>query len=226
MVKFSVVTVSALIGVGFISLISSPLSIADDVNAKHTSAREGIKLLDLNNKPIADRSLCTKDEIIVFSCETKKAKTVSLCASPDFAMNVGVIKYRYGKYPGVVELVYPKANKPAAASFKQMTGRPELGFSDAISFHLAPYRYSVFLTMVNSGYAIAGVVVDKKEKLVSFDECIRKSIATSENASNTNYFLTIDAFGMPNAGNDISFASVGAIEGDGDRGIKAIGNDE
>jgi len=221
------------IAVGVASnLLFAQLTLAKDLNTAHVDARSGIKLLGVYGQPMADRSLCAKNEVVIFSCETRKKKTISLCASPDFVKNadhynydvknIGVLKYRYGKYLGAVKLEYPQGNNLAITSFKQMCQTPELGYTRAVSFHLASSRYSVFLTAVKSDYVIAGVVVDQGGELITFDECIPTTIATSERKHNAG-FLDLEGYGLPATDDDISYASVAAIEMDGDKGVDAIG---
>ena len=217
--------VSSLLVVSFLVLNMSKVT-ADATTTNQDLSGKKIELFDLDHKPIANHSLCKSDEIVVFSCRTKRAKTVSLCAQQGFAKGVGMIKYRYGKDSKSVELEYPKGNKPAIDSFKQYSEFPELGYSKAMSFHVESYRYSIFLTQAHDYEAhddsLAGVVIDSKGSLVAFNECILRSVATSEHVFR-NGLGDFGQLGLKDAGDDISFASVAAIEMDGDTGVNAIG---
>lgn len=183
-----------------------PFSMAAEVAANSKSPNDGIVLLNVDNEPIANKSLCSKNEVVVFSCETKKSKTVSLCTTPDYmddkgnAKKGGVITYRYGKDSHSIELEYPKDNKPAASSFKQLLLFERMGYLGAVSFHLASYRYSVFLMISRQtrDSNVAGVVVDDKGKLLSFDQRV---INTAEYSTKYEYSYLND-LGLPDAGQD------------------------
>lgn len=176
-----------------------------------------VELLGLNGKPIANHSLCVDHEIVVFSCKTKRAKTVSLCAAPDFKRGVGVLKYRYGKNAQSIEMEYPKGNQQAVDSFKEFYEQPELGYTQAMSFHVASYRYSIFVTESHD-YSLAGLVVDRGGSIVSFSQCALDSVEMTNIIAQFQF----GEMGVPTTEDDISYASVAAIVMDGVRGVNSI----
>jgi len=43
------------------------------------------------------KTLCKKDEEIIFSCQARAKQWLALCASPDFAFDAGQLRYRFGR---------------------------------------------------------------------------------------------------------------------------------
>jgi hypothetical protein len=64
----------------------------------------------------AENTLCEKNEIAVWSCETKK-KIFSLCASSDIGLNSGYMQYRAG-HRGRIGFRYPAALRHPRDVFK------------------------------------------------------------------------------------------------------------
>ena len=90
------------------------------------------------------RSLCEKDEKVIFSCSIRKpAKLVSLCASPDFAKDRGYLQYRFG-LPGKIELEFPKTRESTQASFKYSHYFRAQFDQTEIAFTSAGHQYAIF----------------------------------------------------------------------------------
>jgi hypothetical protein len=92
------------------------------------------------------RTLCTKDERVIFSCPVKRpAKIVSVCASKDMTSDRGYLQYRFG-LPGKIELEYPKDRKGSQEKFQYthyFRARVDL---TEINFNIDGYEYQVFDT--------------------------------------------------------------------------------
>jgi hypothetical protein len=92
------------------------------------------------------RTLCTRDERVIFSCPVKKpAKIVSVCASKDLTSDRGYLQYRFG-LPGKVELEFPKDRTGTQQKFQYthyFRARVDL---TEINFTIDDYQYQVFDT--------------------------------------------------------------------------------
>ena len=92
------------------------------------------------------QSLCAGTEKIVFNCSVKRtAKTVSLCASKDFAKDRGYLQYRFGM-PGKIELEFPKTKANTQQQFHYSHYfRYQVDLTE-ISFNIDGYEYQIFDT--------------------------------------------------------------------------------
>src|SRR5712692_10537117 len=90
------------------------------------------------------KSLCAKDERIIFSCPVKKpAKIVSLCASQDLDKERGYLQYRFG-LPGKIELEFPKDRTGTQEKFHYTHYfRARFDLTE-VNFTIDGYEYSVF----------------------------------------------------------------------------------
>lgn len=68
-------------------------------------------------KTVAPKSLCQKDEKMIWNCATTKNKIASVCASKDLAEETGYVQYRFGA-PGKIELEYPRERQNSQKAFK------------------------------------------------------------------------------------------------------------
>ena len=89
------------------------------------------------------KSLCARDERIIFSCPVKKpAKIVSLCASKDLSSDRGYIQYRFG-LPGKVELEFPQDRTGTQQKFQYTHYfRAQVDMTE-ISFKNNGYEYQI-----------------------------------------------------------------------------------
>ena len=88
-------------------------------------------------------SLCEKEEKIVFSCTTAKAKIVSLCSSKQLAKDKGYLQYRFG-LPGKIELEFPQQRENTLTVFKYSHYFRAQFDQTEISFSSGGYEYAIF----------------------------------------------------------------------------------
>jgi hypothetical protein len=92
----------------------------------------------------ASRSLCAKDEKVVFSCQLKRSmKIVSLCSSQKLTKESGYLQYRFGM-PGKVELEFPSNRADSLTVFKYSHYFRAKVDSTEVSFSRNGYTYLVF----------------------------------------------------------------------------------
>lgn len=127
---------------------------------------------------------CTEGEVTLFSCQLKKGKTVSVCASKDLSPTTGYLQYRFGKI-GKIEMSLPE----------KMFGMPEMALSRSADGHAeynelliynGPFFYSItsfrqFTPTNSEGYPTppssdALMVTDsrksmREDNIVFSDEC-------------------------------------------------------
>jgi hypothetical protein len=108
----------------------------------------------------APASLCAAEEQIVFSCQTRKKKIISLCASPLLDGASGYMQYRFGAANETPELVYPGEQSHPAASFVSGALPFSGGGAAYVTFANGDRAYSVF-TGIGKGWEKKGVTVRK-----------------------------------------------------------------
>jgi len=87
----------------------------------------------------AQGSLCTKDEVTEWSCNSGR-KVYSLCASRDLGPTTGTLQYRAGKKDGKPEFAYPEpAAHPRGHFTLQIVSR-----GATLSFSNKGYDYYVY----------------------------------------------------------------------------------
>jgi hypothetical protein len=151
-------------------------------------------------------TLCTTDEVAVFSCHLPNEKIVSLCARKSDENDAGYIQYRIGKSLSSIELEYPQVKEDAKKYFKYYFFSFAKGKTTAVSFRNGTYRYSLFSTTSVYGYNGAGVILNKGESniRISFSKCQGKYLEPAFGTAIPFYRLQ-DIFKLPNAGDDISY---------------------
>lgn len=159
-------------------------------------------------------TLCTTEEVAVFSCFMPKKKQVSICARKD-GQDLGYVQYRYGRSSSSIELEYPQSKDEAKKYFKSYSFSFAKGRTLAISFRNDSYRYSLFSTSSVYGYNGAGVITNKGPDniRVSFIKCQGEEFEPTFGTAIPFYRLQ-EIFKIPDAGKDISFikASAGATD--------------
>jgi uncharacterized protein YecT (DUF1311 family) len=157
-------------------------------------------------------TLCKSTEVIVFSCAVHSKKVVSLCASKVAGNDVGYMQYRFGRDNSSIEFKYPQRKVSPKDAFKYYSESFSKGGTAAISFWSNEYRYSLFYTESAFGYNGAGIILDRGHPpiRVSFQKCTGTPIIYNEMQSPIPFF-SLDHFGLPKAGNDISY--IGAEPG-------------
>jgi hypothetical protein len=101
-------------------------------------------------------TLCTADEVVLFSCNTKtKNRIISLCGSIKTNGPTSYIQYRFGTQKRL-ELVYPTDKRPAVKLFTTELITSAGGSYDAyVIFTIDEYSYSIY-----SGNYVGGSVDD------------------------------------------------------------------
>ena len=95
-------------------------------------------------------TLCENTEKVVFSCQLKSGKVVSLCGSSKFTKSDGYLQYRFG-LPGKLELEYPQQRSDSQKSFHyRHYFRAQIDLTE-ISFSANGYTYTVFSNYNDEG---------------------------------------------------------------------------
>ena len=130
----------------------------------------------------AESTLCTANEIPIFSCKLKNMKTVSICAYPHAVR--GHVDYRFGT-KSKVELTYSaNANFPG-----QKFHRGEVTYAnnsdEMIWFTNGKYRYSVY-SPIRGG---PGLTVSLHGEFISRLECDDSGRGATEALSTASPFI-------------------------------------
>ena len=114
-----------------------------------------------------ERTLCSAGSAILFNCEIARNKVISLCAVRSAKQTT--IEYKYGTL-GKIDFSYISSNY---SRNKFYHGKFQGGSvaTDLIWFRSRPFTYSLFSP--DSG--ADGVAVIKSEKLISSQNCVKKS---------------------------------------------------
>ena len=128
----------------------------------------GSIVLGMNQMAYGATSLCSKNEIVYFSCATKTEKVISLCGKvfekDKFGSRVDFdsqwLQYRFGS-PTAVELVFPRTKRDSVGSFKSEKIRADGGKIrlDAVLFVSGGIGYSVESFAPETGEIFEGVRV-------------------------------------------------------------------
>ena len=101
-------------------------------------------------------TLCTADEVILFTCNTKtKNRIISLCGTIKTNGPTSYIQYRFGTKKRL-ELVYPADKKPPGKLFTtEMISYAGSSYDAYVIFTIEEYSYSIY-----SGSYVGGSVDD------------------------------------------------------------------
>jgi hypothetical protein len=111
---------------------------APHVSTGHRAVNHSLMAAD----SIKPGSLCTRNERVVWSCETlKERKLASVCGSKDLDETRGYVQYRFGRV-GQVEMEFPRERANTQAAFKY-------------SRYTRPLVTYLRLEFVNDGFAYA-----------------------------------------------------------------------
>ena len=113
-----------------------------------------------------EKTLCSADSAILFNCETARNKIISLCAVKSKRTT---IEYKYGTL-GKIDFSYISSNY-SRNNFYHGKFQGGSVATDLIWFRSRPFTYSLFSP--DSG--ADGVAVIKSEKLISSQNCVKKS---------------------------------------------------
>jgi hypothetical protein len=114
-------------------------------------------------------SLCTPNEVAIFSCATKAGgKILSLCGSADLSEEAGTLAYRFGR-KGAVELTHPDgASRPQDAFRWGVVGAAG---GDFIRFQRGDVTYTILYTDGPRLRYFAGLEVDRGAKRLATIAC-------------------------------------------------------
>jgi hypothetical protein len=128
----------------------------------------------------AKRSLCSSLETVVFSCEVKNQRIVSVCASQTLSATTGYVQYRFGK-PSKIEVAVPKTATDSVAittawrdDVRYRTVMYAGGGGVYLRFNQAPYSYIAYSAMGRGWIRKAGVTVIKGDKTIVTNKCVGK----------------------------------------------------
>ena len=113
----------------------------------------------------APGTLCSTDEEIIFTCNTKR-KTYEICASRDLGATSGYMQYRAGSN-GKVEFVYPKRRMLPTGKFKFVL----LARGAQLSFQNDEFTYEIVEPLIGTPQ----IWVSQKDKSLSSIECLNHS---------------------------------------------------
>jgi hypothetical protein len=101
-------------------------------------------------------TLCTADEVILFSCNTKtRGRIISLCGSIKPNGPTSYIQYRFGT-PKRIELVYPTDKKPPGTLFTtRIDSYAGASYDAIVNFTIKEYSYVIY-----SGHYVGGSLDD------------------------------------------------------------------
>ena len=94
----------------------------------------------------ASPSLCKTGERVIFSCQSKGKKQISVCSSPELGPEKGSLFYRFGKV-AKVEMQFPKSKDRGTQDFRwERYTRPAPMATTilSLSFTNADWTYTVF----------------------------------------------------------------------------------
>ena len=98
---------------------------------------------ELTDSVEATKSLCERNEQVVFSCTMQKsAKVLSICTSKQLDELNGYVQYRFGQ-PGKIELEFPAERKESQTLFGYSRYTRPLVTYLALRFESNGYKYSI-----------------------------------------------------------------------------------
>jgi hypothetical protein len=114
-----------------------------------------------------EKMLCSSRKEIIFNCETKKHKIISLCESGNPKTNA--IQYKFGTL-GKIDFSYT-SSKDSKNKFHKGKFQGGSVATDLVWFQSGPFTYSIFSPDTGAD----GVAVIRDGKLISSQQCIMKS---------------------------------------------------
>lgn len=120
----------------------------------------------------AQQGLCQADEDVVFTCNLKSRRTVSICASKPLDSQHGHVQYRFGK-PGRIDIALPTAKTDAAWRQNVLAKRLRYsaGGGNYLRFNQPPFSYVVYSAFGARWGEKAGVMVWKDGEMVGQHAC-------------------------------------------------------
>lgn len=108
-------------------------------------------------------SLCSSNELSVWSCNTKDGRIASICGSKDLSRKSGYMQYRIARN-GSLEMVYPESRLHPKGIFQFNLYANTLD----IKFSKGAYTYTMYSDPKSQESAI---FVEKNEKIISTIDC-------------------------------------------------------
>lgn len=111
-------------------------------------------------------SLCTPDEKVVFTCQTTKAKLVSLCGMGIVEGEAGYLQYRIGAAGKPPEMVHPTARLQPKEGFQYGTLLYASAGGAFVQFTKGSFKYVTY-SASGKGWDKAGVSVTQAGKPIA-----------------------------------------------------------
>lgn len=119
----------------------------------------------------APASLCSAEELVVFSCELGR-KQVSVCASRDLSASSGYLEYRFGTTLGPMELRFPSGKSHPSKVFRYFDrGEGAKGSLSNLQFGVGDYVYTVYRFRHAFEEEYAGVAVKSAAGKFAYLRC-------------------------------------------------------
>ena len=120
----------------------------------------------------AVRSLCTQNEILLFTCE-KDHKLASVCASTSFSSRKGYIQFRYG-VADAIEIEWPEKG-----SSHQYVTKGNLFYSSKMGTYLRFLKNRESYVVFSVPRTITGLVIERNSRVSEKWACPKDSMAES-----------------------------------------------
>ena len=127
------------------------------------------------------RGLCEKEEQVVFACQLKKQKVVSLCASAKLDQRAGYLQYRFGVPGKPPELEYPALRSHPRGQFVRGYYLWASAGMHWIGFDNGGYHYAIG-SAGGRGIDQSGVWVVQQDKLLRHLPCSGQSSDNQQSA--------------------------------------------
>lgn len=111
-------------------------------------------------------SLCAPEEKVVFTCQTTKAKVVSLCGVGATKSEAGYLQYRIGAVGKLPEMVHPALKLPSKEGFQYGTLMYAAGGGTFVQFAKGNYKYVTY-SASGKGWDKSGVSVTQAGKPIA-----------------------------------------------------------
>jgi hypothetical protein len=116
-----------------------------------------------------EKTLCSPDEKVVFSCQIpKNKKFASLCASKDANISKGYVQYRFGKAEKI-EMQFPETKEPLVKNFTYVKDKDIT--METFKFLRGEFTYELISGEDNKGRTYGTVIVNKSGKLLAAFDC-------------------------------------------------------
>lgn len=115
-------------------------------------------------------SHCFQNEFVIFSCNTRSNKVVSICSSQTLGPQTGYLQYRFGTIGSFPEYVYPSNHQQASKYFYSGNLTFSGGGGAYLKFINGTYNYTIY-TGTGRGWDKQGVVINDRQHEISRYTC-------------------------------------------------------